>query len=218
MDEIEPLSELPNEPIAAARAAEPQQSLVALLLRLVDLEKDQRAIFCPSILVLIGLSILWLLLWIGDRLVGGAAGSAISRRRCTAVCLVCAGNTGFGSVAALAIQPEACTLQRRCCCHWDWCRCRCCSQRIAVPFLSLDWRLAAIARVDSLIFYLARGLRAFTGEAQRCAAFAGIAFLLALHLAHRCAGRRFRMFGRAPEVAEAADDSDASCRRGNAAV
>jgi hypothetical protein len=48
----------------------------------------------------------------------------------------------------------------------------------AVPFLSLDWRIAALGASIYSFFYLARGLRACTGEPQLRAAFAGIAFLM----------------------------------------
>jgi Peptidase C13 family len=65
----------------------------------------------------------------------------------------------------------------------------------AVPFFDLDWRIAAVAVLIYSSFYLARGLRAFTGESQRRAAFTGIAFLTVFVWA-------------APEVAEAAAGGD----------
>ena len=49
----------------------------------------------------------------------------------------------------------------------------------ALPFLNLDWRIAAVGTLIYAFFYLTRGLRACTGESQLRAAFAGIAFLMA---------------------------------------
>jgi hypothetical protein len=50
---------------------------------------------------------------------------------------------------------------------------------VAAPYLNPLWLLAAgIAVLVYSYLYLARGLRAFTGERQRVAAFAGLAFLI----------------------------------------
>jgi hypothetical protein len=65
MDEIDPLNELPNDPIAAAPApADPPQSLVASLLRLWALRRVGPVSARHSTPVVIGLSMLWLLLWL----------------------------------------------------------------------------------------------------------------------------------------------------------
>ncbi len=50
---------------------------------------------------------------------------------------------------------------------------------LAIPYWGLDWRIAALAVTVYSVFYLARGLRAFTGAAQRRAILAGIVFLAA---------------------------------------
>ena len=78
---------------------------------------------------------------------------------------------------------------------------------LAVPYLGLDWRIAAVIVLVYSAFYLARGLRTFTGESQRRAAFAGIAFLTAF-LWLTDALDAIPDVWAAPEVAEAADSGD----------
>jgi hypothetical protein len=77
----------------------------------------------------------------------------------------------------------------------------------AVPFLSLDWRIAAIGTLIYSFIYLTRGLRAFTGESQLRAAFAGIAFLLTFVWLSDALDAIPDVWA-APEVAEAADRAD----------
>ena len=66
---------------------------------------------------------------------------------------------------------------------------------VAAPYLSPRWLLGAIIAVAAYsILYLARGLRAFTGEprrGRRCR----ICFRCRIRLAHRCAGRDSRRVG-----------------------
>jgi Peptidase C13 family len=78
----------------------------------------------------------------------------------------------------------------------------------AVPLLSLVWQcvVAATALIYSF-FYLVRGLRAFTGESQRRAALAGIAFLMVFIWLTDALDVIPDVWA-APEVAEAADGGD----------
>src|SRR5258708_4357095 len=65
MDENEPLNEPLNEPTAAAHVpAEPPRSFVASLLRLWTLRGIGPVSSRHSTPILIGLSMLWLLLWV----------------------------------------------------------------------------------------------------------------------------------------------------------
>jgi hypothetical protein len=78
---------------------------------------------------------------------------------------------------------------------------------VALPFLNLDWRLAAVAVLIHSSFYLARGLRAFTGESQRRATLTGIVFLMAFIWLTDALDVIPDVWA-APEVAEAADGGD----------
>jgi len=78
----------------------------------------------------------------------------------------------------------------------------------ALPLLSLVWQCAAAMGVLIYSFvYLARGLRAFTGESQRRAAFAGIAFLMVFVWLTDALEVIPDVWG-APEVAAAEDRGD----------
>jgi hypothetical protein len=178
MDENEPLNELPNEPIAAARAPmEPPRSWVASLLRLWTLREIGPVSAQHSTPLLIGLSTLWLVLWVAidwwdalpdpQFLIAGApllawyavailALAALLRRRSRPMPSIEA-----ALLLSLGLVPVPL-----------------CLAACAAPYLSPLWLLGAIiaAAVYSLL-YLARGLRAFTGEPQRVAAVAGIAFV-----------------------------------------
>jgi Peptidase C13 family len=77
----------------------------------------------------------------------------------------------------------------------------------AIPFLSLDRRLAAIFVLIYSVFYLARGLRTFTGELQHRAVFTAIAFLL-VFIWLTDALDVIPDIWAAPEVAEATDGGD----------
>jgi hypothetical protein len=73
--------------------------------------------------------------------------------------------------------------------------------------LNLDWRIAAGASVIYTFFFLARGLRAFTGDSQRRAAFAGVVFFAAFVWLTDALDVIPDVWA-APEVAEAADRAD----------
>jgi hypothetical protein len=78
----------------------------------------------------------------------------------------------------------------------------------AAPFLGVvGLCIAAVGVLIYSFFYLARGLRAFTGESQRRAAFGGIAFLLAFMWLTDALDVIPDVWA-APEVAEAEDGGD----------
>jgi hypothetical protein len=178
MDDNEPLNELPSEPIAAARVpAEPPQSWVASLLRLWMLRGIGPVPSRPATPILIGLSMLWLLLWVAidwwdalpdpQFLIAGApllawyalavlALAALLRRRSRPM---------LSNEAALMLCLGSVPVPL-------------CLAAVAGPYLNPLWLLGAVVAAAVYSFlYLARGLRAFTGEPQRVAAIAGIAFI-----------------------------------------
>jgi hypothetical protein len=178
MDDNEPLNELPSEPIAAARVpAEPLQSWVASLLRLWMLRGIGPVPSRPATPILIGLSMLWLLLWVAidwwdalpdpQFLIAGApllawyalavlALAALLRRRSRPM---------LSNEAALMLCLGSVPVPL-------------CLAAVAGPYLNPLWLLGAVVAAAVYSFlYLARGLRAFTGEPQRVAAIAGIAFI-----------------------------------------
>ena len=178
MDDNEPLNELPSEPIAAARVpAEPPQSWVASLLRLWMLRGIGPVPSRPATPILIGLSMLWLLLWVAidwwdalpdpQFLIAGApllawyalavlALAALLRRRSRPM---------LSNEAALMLCLGSVPVPL-------------CLAAVAGPYLNPLWFLGAVVAAAVYSFlYLARGLRAFTGEPQRVAAIAGIAFI-----------------------------------------
>jgi hypothetical protein len=178
MDEYDPLNEPLNEPVAAAHvAAEPPQSIVASLLRLWTLRRIGPLSSRHSTPILIGLSMLWLLLWIGidwwdalpdpQFLIAGApllawyalailSLAALLRWRSRPMPTIDA-----ALMLSLGLVPVPLFLAA-----------------VAAPYLSPRWLLGAIIAVAAYsILYLARGLRAFTGEPQRVAAVAGFAFV-----------------------------------------
>jgi peptidase C13-like protein len=77
---------------------------------------------------------------------------------------------------------------------------------LAIPF-GLDWRLAAVVVLVHSFIYLSRGLHTFTGESQRRATFAGIAFLVAF-IWVTDALEAIPDIWAAPEVAEVAEGGD----------
>jgi hypothetical protein len=77
----------------------------------------------------------------------------------------------------------------------------------AVPFLSLDWRIAAVGVLIYSFFYLTCGLRAVTGKSQQRAALAGSAFLIAFVWLSDALDAIPDVWA-APEVSEAADRGD----------
>jgi len=78
---------------------------------------------------------------------------------------------------------------------------------LAVPYFSLDWRIAVVGVSLYSIFHLVRGLRAFTGESQRRAAFAGVALLVAFVWLTDTLDVIPDVWA-APEIAEDADSGD----------
>lgn len=178
MDENEPLNELLSEPLAAARVpAEPPQSWVASLLRRWTLRRIGPVPSRHATPILIGLSMLWLLLWVAidwwdalpdpQFLIAGApllawyalavlALAALLRWRSRPMPTI---ETTL--ILCLGLVPVPL-----------------CLAAVAAPYLGPPWLLlATIAAALYSLLYLTRGLRAFTGEPQRAAAVAGIVFI-----------------------------------------
>jgi Peptidase C13 family len=178
MGEIEPLNELLNEPSAAARIpAEPPQPFVASLLRLWTLRRIGAVSSRHATPILIGLSMMWLLVWVAidwwdalpdpQFLIAGAPLLAWYALAILALAALLRWRSRpmptFEAALLLSLGLVPVPL---------------CLAAVATSFLGPSWLLGAIiaAAVYSLL-YLARGLRAFTGEPQRLAAVAGIAFV-----------------------------------------
>jgi hypothetical protein len=196
----------PLDPAAAAEtAAKPRQFSLTWLLQLWTLRKAIPK-FSPPIFVLIALSLLWLLLWVAidwwaalpdpQFLLAGIplfpwyvlavlALAALLRARSNPAPAFAA-----AILLSLGLVPLPLLLAA-----------------FAVPFLSLDWRVAAVLGLIYSFFYLARGLRAFTGGSQLRAALAGIAFL-AVFVWLTDALDVIPDVWAAPEVAEAGDGAD----------
>ena len=199
MDEHESQSPPPDLP-----RAKPQRSLTGLL----QLWTLRKAIpnFSPSNYLLISLSLLWLLLWVAidwwEALPGPqflVAGVPLFAWYVLAILGFAALLRGRSNpkppfaaalLLSLGLVPVPLLLAA-----------------FAVPVLSLDWRIAAIGASIYSFFYLTRGLRAFTGESQLRAAFAGIAFLMAFVWLSDALDAIPDVWA-APEVAESADRGD----------
>lgn len=178
MEDNEPLNELPSEPIAAARVpAHPPQSWVASLLRLWMLRGIGPVPSRRATPILIGLSMLWLLLWVAidwwDALPDPQfliAGAPLLAWYALAVLALAAllrwrSRPALSNEAALVLCLGSVPVPL-----FLW--------AVAGPYLNPLWLLSAVAAAAVYSFlYLARGLRAFTGEPQRVAAIAGIAFI-----------------------------------------
>jgi len=174
----EPLNELPSEPIAAAPVpAEPPRSWIAALLRLWMLRGIGPVPSRPATPILIGLSMLWLLLWVAidwwDALPEPQfliAGAPLLAWYALAVLALAAllrwrSRPTLSNEAALMLCLGSVPVPL---CLWA----------VAGPYLNPLWLLGAVVAAAVYSFlYLARGLRAFTGEPQRVAAIAGIAFI-----------------------------------------
>jgi hypothetical protein len=178
MDENEPLNELPGEPLGAARVpAEAPQSWGASLLRLWMLMRIGPVPSRHATPILIGLSMLWLLLWVAidwwvalpdpQFLIAGApllAWYALAVLALAAL-LRWRSRSLLSNEAALMLCLGLVPVPL-------------CLAAVAAPYLNSLWLLAAmVAAAVYLFLYLARGLRVFTGEPQRVAAIAGIAFI-----------------------------------------
>jgi hypothetical protein len=183
MDENEPLNELLNEPVAAAPAPAPApaqapRSLVAALLRLWALRRVGPVSSRHSTPIVIGLSMLWLLLWLAidwwnalpdpEFLLAGAPLLAWYALAILALAALLRWRSHpmptFEAALVLSLGLVPIPL---------------CLAAVAAPYLDPLWlQGAAIAAAVYSLFYLARGLRAFTGESQRVTAIAGLAFVV----------------------------------------
>jgi hypothetical protein len=174
MDENEPM----NEPVAAAPApAEPPPSLMATLLRLWTLRRHGPVSSHHATPVLIGLSLLWLLLWLAidwwDALPNPEflpAGAPLLAWYALAILALAAllrwrsyPMPTFEAALMLSLGLVPVPL---------------CLAAVGVPYLGMSLSAAALAAALYSLFYLARGLRAFTGEPQRVATVAGFAFVV----------------------------------------
>jgi hypothetical protein len=153
------------------------ESFIASMLRLWSLRRTGPVSSRHSTPMLIGLSLLWLLLWVAidwwdalpdpQLLIAGAPLLAWYALAILALAALLRWRSGpmLTIEAALMLSLGLVPVPL-------------CLAAGAAPYLSPHWLLGAIiaAALYSLV-YLARGLRAFTGERQRVAAVAGIAFV-----------------------------------------
>jgi Peptidase C13 family len=204
MHENEPLNQSPDA-AAAAAAAKPEQFSLSLLLQLWTLRKWTPN-FSVSNFVLIILSLVWLMLWVAidwwqalpdpEFLPSGVPLFPWYALAILALAALLRGQSTpkppFTAALLLSLGLVPVPLL---------------FAAVAMPFLNLDWRIAAVAVLIHSSFYLTRGLHAFTGESQRRATFAGIVFLTAF-LWLTDALDVIPDVWAAPEVAEAADGGD----------
>jgi hypothetical protein len=204
-------SQNPPDPAAAAAAAatateaKPEQFSLSLLLHLWTLRRGIPNFNAPNF-VLITLSLVWLLLWLAidwwealpdpEFLLAGVPLFPWYALAILALAALLRGQSNpkppFAAalLLSLGLVPVPLLLAA-----------------LAIPFLSLDWQIAALAALIYSSFYLVRGLRAFTGESQRRAAFAGIAFLT-VFIGLTDALDAIPDVWAAPEVAESPDGDD----------
>jgi Peptidase C13 family len=209
MAENEPLNELLNEPIAAAPVpAEPPPSLTASLLRLWTLRRYGPVSSRHATPVLIGLSMLWLALWLAidwwDALPNPEflpAGAPLLAWYALAILSLAAllrwrshPMPTFEAALMLSLGLVPIPL---------------CLAAVVVPYLGpTSLSATAIGAAVYSLFYLARGLRAFTGEPQRVATVAGFAFVVGFIWLTDSLDVIPEMWARPPEVEAAADNSD----------
>jgi len=204
MDEPESQSRPPNPDPAPAPA--PAQTRQFLMLRLWCL-RGARPVSGPANLFLVALSLVWVLLWL-----------AIDRWEALPEPQFLLAGVPLFPWYALAILAMAALLRARSSPRPSFAAASMLSLGLvplplllavfAVPFLGVvGLCIAAVGVLTYSFFYLARGLRAFTGESQRRAAFAGIAFLLAF-LWLTDALDVIPDVWAAPEVAEVEDGGD----------
>ena len=190
---------------AAAAAAKPKQFSLSLLLQLWTLRKWIPK-FSASNFALITLSFVWLSLWVAidwwqalpdpQFLPAGIPLFAWYALAILALAALLRGQSkpkpAFSAalLLSLGLVPLPLLLAA-----------------LAVPLLDLHWPIAALAVLVHSSFYLARGLRTFTGESQRRAALAGIVFLMAFIWLTDALDVIPDVWA-APEVAEAADGGD----------
>jgi hypothetical protein len=200
MDEFEFQNPVP-EPAPAK-----QSRSLTLLLQLWTLKKAIPN-FGPSIFLLISLGLLWLLLWVAidwwEALPDPEfllAGVPLFPWYALALLVLAAllrarSNPKPAFAAALLLSLGLVPLPLL-------------LAAFAVPLLSFVWQcVVAVSVLIYSFFYLARGLRAFTGESQVRAAFAGIAFLVAFIWLTDTLDVIPDVWA-TPEVAEAADGGD----------
>lgn len=177
MNDNESQSQPPDLAAAPAAATQAPQSSLTGLLKLWTLRRGIPN-FSPTNFILITLSVLWLLLWAAidwwealpdpEFLIAGIPLFPWYAVAILALAALLRGQSNpkpaFAQalLLSLGLVPLPLLLAA-----------------LAVPFLSLGWRIAAIAVLIYSSFYLTRGLRAFTGGSQRRAVFAGVAFLMA---------------------------------------
>jgi peptidase C13-like protein len=204
MDDNESLNQ-PPDPAAAANEAKPEQFSLRLLLNLWTLRSGIPNFNAP-IFVLIILSLVWLLLWLAvdwwealpdpEFLLAGVPLFPWYALAILALAALLRGQSNpkppFAAalLLSLGLVPVPLLLAA-----------------LAIPLLSLDWQIAALAVLIYSSFYLVRGLRAFTGKSQRRAAFAGIAFLT-VFIGFTDALDAIPDVWAAPEVAESPDGDD----------
>jgi hypothetical protein len=207
MDDNESLNQ-PPDPAATATtttAAKPERFSLRLLLQLWTLRKWIPN-FSASNFALIALSLVWLSLWVAidwwqalpdpQFLLSGVPLFAWYALAILALAALLRGQSkpmppfSAALLLSLGIVPLPLLLAA-----------------VALPFLNLDWRIAAVAVLIHSSFYVARGLRAFTGESQRRATLAGIVFLMAF-IWLTDALEVIPDVWAVPEVAEAADGGD----------
>jgi hypothetical protein len=203
MDDNESLNEPPEPPSAAVQAP---RSALALLLRLWALRTVSPE-FSPSTIALTCLSLVWLLLWVAidwwealpgpQFLIAGVPLFPWYALSIVALAALLRGRSdpkpAFAAALMLSLGLVPLPLLLAV---------------FALPFLSVGglWVTAIGVSIYSF-FYLARGLRAFTGESQRRAAFSGIAFFMAFVWLTDALDVIPDVWA-APEVAETADGGD----------
>jgi hypothetical protein len=196
-----------QNPVPEPAPAKPRRFSLTLLMQLWTLRRGIPN-FNPTNFVLIGLSLLWLFLWVAidwwealpdpQFLIAGVPLLPWYALAILALAALLRGQSSpkpaFAQalLLSLGLVPPPLLLAA-----------------LAVPYLSLDWKIAALGVLIYSIFYLARGLRAFTDKSQRRAVLAGIAFLMAF-LWLTDALDAIPDVWAAPEVAEAADSGDSA--------
>jgi Peptidase C13 family len=200
MDEYEPQNRAPD-PAPAKR-----QPSLTLLLRLWTLRKEIPSP-SPSKFLLICLSLAWVLLWVAidwwealpdpQFLLAGVPLLPWYALAILALAALLRGSSrpkpAFAAalLLSLGLVPLPLLLAA-----------------FAVPLLSLVWQcVVAVCLLIYSFFYLARGLRALSGESQGRAALAGIAFLVAFIWLTDALDVIPDVWA-APEVAESADEGD----------
>jgi Peptidase C13 family len=178
MDDNEPLNELLNEPSAAARIpAQPPQSFAASLLRLWTLRRTGAVSSRHATPILIGLSMMWLLLWVAIDWWDALPDPQFLIASAPLLAWYALAILALAALLRWRSRPMP-TFEAALLLSLGLVPVPLCLAAVAASFLGPSWLLGAIiaAAVYSLL-YLARGLRAFTGEPQRVAAVAGIAFV-----------------------------------------